>query len=195
MEYSNIFTSVLFSLPQVLYVIAEGTLNPSDICYLVHFCNRSSGARPPPPPPLLSLLEETWSKRHSNSPPPPRPNLATLQGKPLRHDPAAWSMAVRTKKKREGDPIVFLQLSDIHLDQLFAEVGIYPCGSHGNLISSLSHLPGVPQYLQPLPLLSYVVQWHSKSHLSSYQYFQLLCQHCLWLLTVSPSLQKHANFM
>ena len=140
----KIFTSVLFSLPQVLYVLAEGTLNPSDICYLAHFCNRSSGSRPPPPP-LPSLLEETWSKRHSNSPPPPRPSLATLQGKPLRHDPAAWSATARTKKKREGDPIVFLQLSDIHLDQLFAEVGIYPCGSHGNFISlSLSSARGPP---------------------------------------------------
>ena len=100
-------------------MVAEGALDPADVCYIVHLCSGSSHARSPSP--LLSLLETSWHKRQWT----PTHSLAgTLEGNSPREEPGVRGAGKRGGRveKKDGDPIMFLQLSDIHLDQLFAEV-------------------------------------------------------------------------
>ena len=156
-------------------MVAEGALDPADLCYMFHLCNSSSRAQPPPPPSsLFSLLETSWLNRA------PAQSLAT----PRKSGEQAVARSAAAEKRREGregggrggrggevgkkkdDPIVFLQLSDIHLDQLFAEVQGPVCHSRGGgqiHSSSLkcnclfSHT-GVTFSVQPLFMLSQLVQ-------------------------------------
>ena len=108
---------------QVLYVIAEGALNPSDICYLLHLCNKSSSAQQDLPH-LPSFMKELG--RQSS----PELAMARTTGTersvhftPVDNDRERELSRVGERGKTVGDDtITFVQVSDIHLDQLFTEV-------------------------------------------------------------------------
>ena len=122
----------------MLYVVAEGALDPADVCYIIHLCNSSSHAQSSSP--LLSLLETSWHKRQWT----PTHSLAgALEGNSLREEPAVRGAGKRGGRleKKGGDPIVFLQLSDIHLDQLFAEASnSLSCNLKNHFSLTIPHL-------------------------------------------------------
>ena len=97
---------------QVLDVIAQGALDPSDICTLLHLCNGSTAVQPAPH--LPSLLRESWDKLSRTA------KKSSYQSVSRADSPA--SNGEKAREKSTGDSIVFVQISDIHLDHQFTEV-------------------------------------------------------------------------
>ena len=104
--------NVILTHCQVLDVIAKGALDPPDICTLLRLCNGSTANQPAPH--LPSLLRESWDKLS-------RTGKKSGYQSVSRADSPATSEE-KAKEKRTGDSIVFVQISDIHLDQQFSEV-------------------------------------------------------------------------
>lgn len=107
---------------KVLYVFAEGALNPSDLCYLLHLCNETSSSRPHLSQlPFLSdvmldspLLTAADVERDVHSVESEREMETFLRGR---------RKSSGGKEKKDNNTIVFLHLSDIHLDRQYSEVG------------------------------------------------------------------------
>ena len=96
---------------QLLYVLAERAIKPQEICYLLHLCNGSEVEAAP-------SFSSSQTLHHS---------LAT----PLVRQTASKGLSTHSntkKKRKDSDNIVFIQISDIHLDREFSEVTItYTC--------------------------------------------------------------------
>ena len=91
-----------------MYVITESDIKPTELCSLIHLCNDSS-SHPHHSPPLSSLLTDSWDGWK-------KPYTGVRQRQ------TGEAEIVKKWRGKGDDPIVFLQLSDIHLDLQFSEV-------------------------------------------------------------------------
>lgn len=103
---------------QLLYVFAEGALKPSDLCYLFHLCNKTSFSLPHTAQlPVLSEVIPEAGRGGVDHIKKDGEKDSSLRG---RRKSATSSGGERT---RDGDTIIFLHFSDIHLDRDYSEVG------------------------------------------------------------------------
>ena len=110
---------------QVFDIIAEGVLKPSELCDLLHFCNGSNGTVSDTYLHVPSLLVgQSGAATLRNS-------AHRSTGKQSERDNTHLGSDARFKMtsglergKKEDDTIVFLHLSDIHLDRQYSEVYI-----------------------------------------------------------------------
>lgn len=108
---------------QLLYVFAEGALKPSDLCYLFHLCNGTNGSSLPHLSQLPATLSDVMLGSHLSAaaadverlvPNVERKKETFLKGR---------RRSSGGKEKKDNNTIIFLHLSDIHLDRQYSEVG------------------------------------------------------------------------
>ena len=87
-------------------MIAEGSLKPSDFCHLLHLCNTTSSPLARANLPALHSVEQS---------------IGTLDGHGVVTGEGVGMFSTQ-KTKKKPDTVVFLQISDIHLDTQYSEV-------------------------------------------------------------------------
>ena len=90
-------------------MIAEESLKPSDFCHLLHLCNTTSSPLARAKLPALHSVKQSIGTLDGHG-------VVTGEGGGM------FSTQKTKKKKQPEDTVVFLQISDIHLDTQFSEV-------------------------------------------------------------------------
>lgn len=111
----------IFLSYQIFDIIAEGALNPTELCQLLHLCNNTGS---PDYFDFTKLLKHSWDNHKlSNT------DGSVAANEIRRRTQAEVGERVKVPSRssvdgggREGNKLTFVHLSDIHLDRQYSEV-------------------------------------------------------------------------
>ena len=120
--------------------MARGALKPQELCYLLHLCKGSNSSRGAETSLLARLQEVLWEKGGGGkeggrggglegadlSSRGPEQQLERRRHKEAGGEGGRVAPSTTSTRTKDDDVIIFLQISDIHLDRQFSEVAPPP---------------------------------------------------------------------